>query len=173
MFSCAKLSKIVDISKYFSFFYQKLLLFQKIVVPLHPLWSRNLLRCHAQMAESVDALVSNTSGATRAGSTPALGTKVPRVRLKRRTGSTKARCCKTTTYSTFSFYRAKVFLSIFSPHFPHRRKFNAIEWEILGYSSSSFCLTKISSTQPPLGISNTSKPSSSFFSGYDDDRDVR
>ena len=36
----------------------------------------------AQMAESVDALVSNTSGATRAGSTPALGTKEPRVRLK-------------------------------------------------------------------------------------------
>ena len=31
-------------------------------------------RLHAQMAESVDALVSNTSGATRAGSTPALGT---------------------------------------------------------------------------------------------------
>ena len=31
------------------------------------------------MAESVDALVSNTSGATRAGSTPALGTKVPRL----------------------------------------------------------------------------------------------
>ena len=30
----------------------------------------------AQMAESVDALVSNTSGATRAGSTPALGTKL-------------------------------------------------------------------------------------------------
>ena len=29
----------------------------------------------AQMAESVDALVSNTSGATRAGSTPALGTQ--------------------------------------------------------------------------------------------------
>ena len=28
------------------------------------------------MAESVDALVSNTSGATRAGSTPALGTLV-------------------------------------------------------------------------------------------------
>ena len=27
------------------------------------------------MAESVDALVSNTSGATRAGSTPALGTR--------------------------------------------------------------------------------------------------
>ena len=79
MFSWAKLSKIVDISKYFSFFYQKLLLFQKNVVPLHPLWSRNLLRCHAQMAESVDALVSNTSGATRAGSTPALGTKTGRL----------------------------------------------------------------------------------------------
>ena len=31
-------------------------------------------RLKAQMAESVDALVSNTSGATRAGSTPALGT---------------------------------------------------------------------------------------------------
>ena len=30
----------------------------------------------AQMAESVDALVSNTSGATRAGSTPALGTRL-------------------------------------------------------------------------------------------------
>ena len=29
------------------------------------------------MAESVDALVSNTSGATRAGSTPALGTRNP------------------------------------------------------------------------------------------------
>ena len=29
----------------------------------------------AQMAESVDALVSNTSGAIRAGSTPALGTR--------------------------------------------------------------------------------------------------
>ena len=32
-------------------------------------------RKKAQMAESVDALVSNTSGATRAGSTPALGTE--------------------------------------------------------------------------------------------------
>ena len=31
-------------------------------------------KLQAQMAESVDALVSNTSGATRAGSTPALGT---------------------------------------------------------------------------------------------------
>ena len=29
------------------------------------------------MAESVDALVSNTSGATRAGSTPGLGTNKP------------------------------------------------------------------------------------------------
>ena len=33
-------------------------------------------RIEAQMAESVDALVSNTSGATRAGSTPALGTRL-------------------------------------------------------------------------------------------------
>ena len=31
-------------------------------------------KAQAQMAESVDALVSNTSGAIRAGSTPALGT---------------------------------------------------------------------------------------------------
>ena len=31
------------------------------------------------MAESVDALVSNTSGATRAGSTPALGTEAGKV----------------------------------------------------------------------------------------------
>ncbi len=30
----------------------------------------------AQMAESVDALVSNTSGAIRAGSIPALGTQI-------------------------------------------------------------------------------------------------
>ena len=30
---------------------------------------------HARMAESVDALVSNTSGAIRAGSIPALGTR--------------------------------------------------------------------------------------------------
>ena len=34
------------------------------------------MMCYAQMAESVDALVSNTSGATRAGSTPALGTEL-------------------------------------------------------------------------------------------------
>ena len=34
----------------------------------------NFAPAKAQMAESVDALVSNTSGATRAGSTPALGT---------------------------------------------------------------------------------------------------
>ena len=33
-------------------------------------------RRKAQMAESVDALVSNTSGAIRAGSTPALGTEL-------------------------------------------------------------------------------------------------
>ena len=70
------------------------------------------------MAESVDALVSNTSGATRAGSTPALGTKVPMCGEKDALVSMKARCCKTTTYSTFSFYNTKVFLSKFSPHFP-------------------------------------------------------
>ena len=35
-----------------------------------------LLDLFAQLAESVDALVSNTSGAIRAGSTPALGTSL-------------------------------------------------------------------------------------------------
>ena len=45
----------------------KICVLQKNVLPLR--------RNKAQMAESVDALVSNTSGATRAGSTPALGTK--------------------------------------------------------------------------------------------------
>ena len=44
-------------------------MFHQIVVP-----SRRF-QYQAQMAESVDALVSNTSGATRAGSTPALGTE--------------------------------------------------------------------------------------------------
>ncbi len=39
-------------------------------------------RIEAQMAESVDALVSNTSGATRAGSTPALGTSKSRKKLR-------------------------------------------------------------------------------------------
>ena len=36
------------------------------------LWSKN----HAQMAESVDALVSNTSGAIHPGSIPGLGTEL-------------------------------------------------------------------------------------------------
>ena len=48
----------------------KSLSIQKKPVSLHR------LKRHAQMAESVDALVSNTSGATRAGSTPALGTRL-------------------------------------------------------------------------------------------------
>ena len=37
---------------------------------------------YAQMAESVDALVSNTSGAIRPGSTPGLGTKDNSLRNK-------------------------------------------------------------------------------------------
>ncbi len=40
-----------------------------------PLFLSRVAEREAQMAESVDALVSNTSGAIRAGSTPALGTK--------------------------------------------------------------------------------------------------
>ena len=41
---------------------------------MQPISEKQRQKLHAQMAESVDALVSNTSGATRAGSTPALGT---------------------------------------------------------------------------------------------------
>ena len=51
--------------------FPKSLSVQKLLVPLQPQISKVVF---AQMAESVDALVSNTSGATRAGSTPALGT---------------------------------------------------------------------------------------------------
>ena len=54
---------------YAMFSYFSVLLFV-ISLDLHYLCPRK-----AQMAESVDALVSNTSGATRAGSTPALGTE--------------------------------------------------------------------------------------------------
>ena len=71
------------------------------------------------MAESVDALVSNTSGATRAGSTPALGTKD--ALAQRKQGAVRQQL-------TALFYKTKVFLSKFSPHFPHRCKFDAIEW---------------------------------------------
>ena len=45
---------------------------QKLLVPLQPQISREAF---AQMAESVDALVSNTSGAIHPGSNPGLGTK--------------------------------------------------------------------------------------------------
>ena len=44
-------------------------------LPLH----RNYEKAIAQMAESVDALVSNTSGATHPGSIPGLGTKTEKV----------------------------------------------------------------------------------------------
>ena len=50
-------------------------MFHQIVVPSRRFYDQ------AQMAESVDALVSNTSGATRAGSTPALGTGKAGLRL--------------------------------------------------------------------------------------------
>ena len=45
---------------------------QKLLVPLQPQISREAF---AQMAESVDALVSNTSGAIHPGSIPGLGTR--------------------------------------------------------------------------------------------------
>ena len=57
----------------------------------------------AQMAESVDALVSNTSGATRAGSTPALGTKVPLVAIMTHWSQAKAGCCKFRLTAPFLF----------------------------------------------------------------------
>ena len=50
----------------------KVLSIQKLLVPLHSQISREAF---AQMAESVDALVSNTSGAIHPGSIPGLGTK--------------------------------------------------------------------------------------------------
>ena len=49
---------------------------------MHPISEKQRQKLHAQMAESVDALVSNTSGATRAGSTPALGTSVQNLRTQ-------------------------------------------------------------------------------------------
>ena len=44
-------------------------------------FASHLRKTNAQMAESVDALVSNTSGATHPGSIPGLGTKVRKVTL--------------------------------------------------------------------------------------------
>ena len=50
------------------FFLRSMLVNSEIVCIFAPHFS------NAQMAESVDALVSNTSGATHPGSTPGLGT---------------------------------------------------------------------------------------------------
>ena len=53
---------------------------KKIVVSLHPHQPplhRGTTESDAQVAESVDALVSNTSAARHAGSIPALGTENP------------------------------------------------------------------------------------------------
>lgn len=68
MFSAAKLRIIIGISKFFVFFWINICQIQKYVVSLHPQI--------AQMAESVDALVSNTSEETHPGSIPGLGTSV-------------------------------------------------------------------------------------------------
>ena len=76
-----KVHNIPFTCKCFKFFLQNICNIQILSLPLRPQ--------EAQMAESVDALVSNTSGATRAGSTPALGT-----RLK------CEECCKFLSYST-------------------------------------------------------------------------
>ena len=54
------------ITSIFEIFIRIIFSFQFFFLPLHP--------NQAQMAESVDALVSNTSGATHPGSTPGLGT---------------------------------------------------------------------------------------------------
>ena len=42
-------------------------------------FASHLRKTNAQMAESVDALVSNTSGATHPGSIPGLGTEAEKV----------------------------------------------------------------------------------------------
>ena len=52
--------------------FPKSLSVQKLLVPLQPQISKVVF---AQMAESVDALVSNTSGAIHPGSIPGLGTR--------------------------------------------------------------------------------------------------
>ena len=48
----------------------------------HYLCTRNRRSDHAQMAELVDALVSNTNAARRAGSIPALGTFITLVVIR-------------------------------------------------------------------------------------------
>ena len=58
--------------------FPKSLSVQKLLVPLQPQISKVVF---AQMAESVDALVSNTSGAIHPGSIPGLGTKMERSSL--------------------------------------------------------------------------------------------
>ena len=58
--------------------FPKSLSVKKLLVPLQPQISKVVF---AQMAESVDALVSNTSGAIHPGSIPGLGTKMERSEL--------------------------------------------------------------------------------------------
>ena len=58
--------------------FPKSLSVQKLLVPLQPQINKVVF---AQMAESVDALVSNTSGAIHPGSIPGLGTKMERSEL--------------------------------------------------------------------------------------------
>ncbi len=60
---------------FLSFFCKKCCTGGVKAVLLRSLLWKKAFACQAQVAESVDALVSNTSGAIRAGSTPALGTK--------------------------------------------------------------------------------------------------
>ena len=55
--------------------FPKSLSVQKLLVPLQPQINKVVF---AQMAESVDALVSNTSGAIHPGSIPGLGTELER-----------------------------------------------------------------------------------------------
>ena len=75
-----KILTIIVKTNYFKVFSNKYLAFQFFVLSLHPQSAHTkLLLIKAQMAESVDALVSNTSGAIRAGSTPALGTESGKV----------------------------------------------------------------------------------------------
>ena len=67
----AKLQKDIDNCNYFHVFFFFFLRNSKKLRIFAPAF-------RAQMAESVDALVSNTSGATRPGSTPGLGTSFKR-----------------------------------------------------------------------------------------------
>ena len=98
--------------------FPKSLSVQKLLVPLQPKISKVVF---AQMAESVDALVSNTSGAIHPGSIPGLGTKMERSEL----------LSFFRLYTLFYIYTYNIIIyPLISYHIPHFTKtFTAIYLE--------------------------------------------